>query len=402
MKKKVLGIICGLTMAATLLSGCGDSTADTGSGSTTDTGTSSGLDSIAQPIVTVNDDTTDTDTTGTGTDTDTDTADSKKDTSGIVYISDLEAPEGQVYSELTGELIDADIADQRPLAVMIDNELTALDHYGVNDCDIVYECMNSTANGRITRLMGIIKDYDSIERLGSVRSARTVNMMLSAEWNAILCHDGGPFYIDEYYSEPGVTHLNGVFSRIDNGKSREFTEYVTASDIDKYLGDNASFDTEYNEYYTGEHFEFVENNALLAGAYSNEKEVTDIVLPYPHNKSELKYNPDTNLYEYYEYGSPHVDGETGEVLAFRNVIIQCADYEEYDANGYLWYKIENGSNYGWYLTDGKAVEIRWYRGSNLTDNTIYVDDDCNSIYLNAGHTYITLCPSDVYDELELK
>lgn len=396
MKKKLFGIVLSMTMAAALLTGCGGKTSD--NESTTDTGTdattTTGLDSIAQPINEDNNSAAETTVTD-------DNTESEK-VEGIVYISDLEAPEGQVYSELTGTLIDADIANQRPLAIMVDNELTALDHYGVNDCDIVYECMNSTANGRITRLMGIIKDYDKIERLGSVRSARTVNMVLSAEWNAILCHDGGPFYIDEYYSLPEISHLNGVFSRIDNGKSREFTEYVTASDIDKYLGDNASFDTEYNEYYTGAHFEFVENNAIDAGTYETVKDVTDIVLPYPHNSSELKYNPETNLYEYYEYGSPHVDGETGEVLAFRNVIVQCADYQEYDQNGYLYYKIQNNSNYAWYLTDGKAVYIRWYRGTETTDNTKYIDDASKYIYLNAGHTYITLCPSDVWDELELK
>ena len=107
-----------------------------------------------------------------------------------------ETKEGYVRSELTNEWIDEKLENQRPIAVMVDNELTALDHYGVNQADVVYELMNSTANGRITRLMCLVKDYEKIEQFGSIRSTRTTNVMLSGEWNAILVHDGGPFYID--------------------------------------------------------------------------------------------------------------------------------------------------------------------------------------------------------------
>ena len=56
-------------------------------------------------------------------------------------------------SELTNEWIDESLKDQRPIAVMIDNEKTALPHFGVADADVVYEIMNSTLNDRITRFM---------------------------------------------------------------------------------------------------------------------------------------------------------------------------------------------------------------------------------------------------------
>ena len=62
-------------------------------------------------------------------------------------------PAGMYPSELTGEPIDESLKDQRPIAVMVDNEQTALPHFGTADADVVYEMMNSTMNGRITRLM---------------------------------------------------------------------------------------------------------------------------------------------------------------------------------------------------------------------------------------------------------
>ena len=42
------------------------------------------------------------------------------------------APEGMYRSELTNEWISEDLKDQRPIAVMVDNEKTALPHYGLS------------------------------------------------------------------------------------------------------------------------------------------------------------------------------------------------------------------------------------------------------------------------------
>src|SRR5574344_790019 len=66
-------------------------------------------------------------------------------------------PQGMYRSELTNEPIDEKLKDQRPIAAMVDNELYALPHFGLNDADIVYEIMNSTKNGRITRFMVLVK-----------------------------------------------------------------------------------------------------------------------------------------------------------------------------------------------------------------------------------------------------
>jgi len=78
----------------------------------------------------------------------------------------------QMYrSELTNEWISQAIQNQRPVAIMVDNEKTALDHYGVTQADIVYEMMNSTANDEVTRLMCIVKDWGSITRFGSIRTS---------------------------------------------------------------------------------------------------------------------------------------------------------------------------------------------------------------------------------------
>lgn len=320
-------------------------------------------------------------------------------------------PEGCYRSELTNEWIDEALMNQRPIAVMIDNEKTALNHFGVNSADIVYEIMNSTANDRITRLMVIVKDYEKVEQLGSVRSTRPTNFMLAAEYNAILIHDGGPeVYNNQYYAKAYVNNLSGGFARFNNGKAREFTEYVTpeeyvAGNGKKYDGllkriEDAGYSREYNEYYEGPHFTFSDEEYFLdemPGVIS----ATEISLPFFHNESKLIYNEETGTYDYYEYGGPHIDELDGKVTTFKNVILQGCTFSQLDANGYLIYNVIGSGLNGFYLTNGKAIPIYWMKDGETAITHFMTLEDSKDIVLNTGKTYIAVVPDDTWDQVEI-
>ncbi len=314
-------------------------------------------------------------------------------------------PEGMYYSELTGEPISEDIKNQRPIAAMVDNESTALPHFGTAEADVVYEIMNSTKNDRITRLMCIVKDWGSIEQLGSIRSTRPTNILLAAEWNAVLCHDGGPYYINQYFdTRPWAAHFSGTFSRIDNGKAREFTEYIVSGDLDSnfssYEG-NVAYSTTYNEYANeGSHFNFVEygKEIKLDEKYDRSYTANKVSLPFTHNGSNLVYNSETCEYEYYEYGSRHEDAEDGEPLSFKNVILQKCSFSQLDDNGYLIYNCIGSGEYGWYITNGVAKDITWAK-TGETDVTKFYDETGEGIQINTGKTYIALVPDDTWDKV---
>ena len=131
----------------------------------------------------------------------------------------LPVPEGQYLSELTGLPINKDLEMQRPIAVMIDNEIKALPHYNTAGADIVYEMMNSTANDRITRLMCICKDWENLPQTGSIRSVRPTNILVAQEYDAVICHDGGPFHINDYLSRYPY-HFSGTFFPCEQRKSQ--------------------------------------------------------------------------------------------------------------------------------------------------------------------------------------
>ena len=314
-----------------------------------------------------------------------------------------ELPEGMYFSELTNEPIDESLKNQRPIAAMVDNEKTALPHFGLNDADIVYEMMNSTANGRITRMMAIVKDWANIKQLGSIRSVRPTNILIAAEWNAILCHDGGPFYIDPYLAEPYSDNFSGLFSRVDNGKSREFTEYIMPGDLEKAFANNSGVSQEYNEYYAGAHYQFAPKaNPVDLGEKADSINALKVDLPFDHNGSYLEYDEAEGVYKYFEYGSAHLDGATKEQLAFKNVLIQNCTFHQYDDNGYMIFNCITGTpTPAYYLTNGKAIPCTWIKTS-ATDPTRYYDMEGNEITINTGKTYVAFVPDDNWDELVIE
>lgn len=307
-------------------------------------------------------------------------------------------PEGKYRSELTNEIIDEELKNQRPIAVMVDNESIALPHYGLSQADVVYEMMNSTLNGRITRFMVLVKDWEDIEQLGSIRSVRPTNIILAAEWNAVICHDGGPFYIDQYLAQPCSDHFSGTFSRVDNGKSREYTEYILAGDLEKNFS-NSNVSKEYNEYYEGAHYQFAsEKNPVDLSTASDAIDAKLVDLPFPHNGSYLEYDEENQVYNYFEYGKAHVDpGNNNEQLKFKNLIIQSAGFTQYDEHGYMIFDVITSGG-GYYITNGKAIPVTWTKTS-MTSPTRYYDVEGNEIKLNTGKTYVGLVPVDNWKEL---
>ena len=377
MKKKSLALFLVMTMAAASMTGCGDKKA------------------AEEPATEVNF----ADIAGNTPAETTEAA--TEETATEEATVEEETREGMYRSELTNEWIDESLKDQRPVAIMVDNEKTALPHYGMTEADVVYELMNSTANGRITRFMAVVKDWGKIEQFGSIRSTRPTNIMLAAEWNAVLCHDGGPFYINDWLAKNYSANFSGGFARVNNGKSREFTEYICTGDLDKKFS-ASKYTTEYNEFYPGQHYQF-SNTEVDLSASGDAIDCTEIELPFPHNSSKLKYNESTGTYDYYEYGQAHTDPQHGNAqLTFKNLLIQDTTFSQLDDNGYLIYNAIDSGRDAYYITNGKAVEVTWIKAGE-NDPTIYLDKKTGEqIELNTGKTYVALVPSDSWKDVVIK
>lgn len=320
----------------------------------------------------------------------------------------IEIPEGMYISELTGEPIDEKLKDQRPIAVMIDNEEESFPHYGTTQADIVYELINTTRIDRLTRLMCIYKDWGDIQKIGNIRSAQPTNIVLAAEFNAVLCHDGGPWFNDEYFEqEKYADHFTGVFSKDHSIRDNIYEMYILYGDLDNAFA-NSIISPTYSETYSDydKKFKFTDYGTVvdLKTQAAEVSDVVEVVLPFYHNKSTLRYNGQTEKYEYYEYGKLYQEAEDSAPLAFDNVILQSTQIYKMDDNGYLRYYFQRSEkNCGYYITKGQCIPIYWDRDFD-TDIVHYYSDESytQEIQINTGKTYIALVPNDTWDEVSLK
>ena len=90
---------------------------------------------------------------------------------------------------LTGEGCARDIAQKRPVAVMLNNLKKALPQLGVSQADIIYE---APAEGGITRMLAVFQSVEEVGNIGSVRSARDYYVSLAMGHDALYLHAGGP------------------------------------------------------------------------------------------------------------------------------------------------------------------------------------------------------------------
>ena len=72
-------------------------------------------------------------------------------------------------SPLTGKVMDEELLKQRPLAFMYPINQQAQPQYGLDRVDVFYEIMEE---GNMSRQMGILQDWQDLDRIGNVRSIR--------------------------------------------------------------------------------------------------------------------------------------------------------------------------------------------------------------------------------------
>ena len=305
-----------------------------------------------------------------------------------------ELPEGYVRSSLTNELVTEEVANTRPIAVMIPMDECAQPDYGNSRAGVVYECL---VEGSITRTMNIIEDWESMEKIGNIRSTRDYFIFWSWEWDAILLHDGGPaLYVSSWLADPLTNNINGLGYR-ESSRSAPHNEYYTADLVNKYIS-SYGYEKTHRDQYVEKHFSFAPygGQTILSDSYGTgdvlEVYAVDLKNCYPVTKTRYEYNPDDGLYYRFIYGKPHMDNadEDNPVqLAFSNIILQRAIGCSRDDHDYRAFEVHKTTEDGWFITNGQAIHITWQKTGNETP-TRFFDDYGNEIKLSTGKTIISV------------
>ncbi len=302
--------------------------------------------------------------------------------------------DGKIRSYLTGEMVDVEIGNRRPLAIMISNDKAALPHYGINRAGVVYE---APVEAGMNRYMALIEDYDDLDRIGSVRSCRTYYVYFAREFDAVYAHFGQSTFAKPYLEY--VDNINGIegIGTIAYYRSKDrkapHNAYASADGIKESI-EKMGYRQEYAEDYNG-HFRFAKDGEEVQ--LTDSLEAYKVVPGYVYNEPYFLYNEEDGLYYRYQYGAAH-EGNEGP-LAVKNIIIQYCSGGFYATTQYRDIDVHNPL-YGYYITNGRAIPVGWEKDGEF-GVTHYYNAKNEEITLNQGKTWICIVLSSDFGKTEI-
>ena len=317
--------------------------------------------------------------------------------SGIIVDDSTPPEEGMLRSRLTNEWVEESVANTRPIAVMIPNEINAVPHYNLSKASVIYETL---VEGSMTRMMAIYEDWEDLDKIGNVRSLRAYYAYWAFEWDAFIVHFGGPYFINSLIDEPTTQNIDGnlssdvsAFFRVSDRQSPH-NAYASGSDLADVIAAKG-YTVRYRGLTDDNHFQFASkaNPNTLTQYETAARNATYIDMSgcYPLTRCYFEYNENDGLYYRSQHLSggtdgPHIDAATGEQLAFRNILVQNVITEDL-GEGYLALRCHDTTNDGWFFTGGKGIHVTWEKTSDYSATRFY-DDYGNEIILNTGKTMI--------------
>lgn len=285
--------------------------------------------------------------------------------------------------------------DSRPIAVMIDNVGDARPQAGLNDAYMVYEII---VEGKLTRLMALFKDVD-LDKIGPIRSSRHYFLDYALENDAIYVHYGWSPKAKSDISSLGVENINGInesassFWRVSDKSAPH--NVVTSTEKILKIANRKGYSTTTNQ-------ESVLNYVTTEVELEDGITATEIILPYSSSyKVTYKYDEETKRYTRGYNKTTQKDWKTGDLVTTKNIIVTFAKNSRLnDGSGKDRQDLSNiGTLDGYYITNGKAIEIKCYKASR-TAQTIYRDLEGNEIEVNDGNTFVQIVPIDAKVKIE--
>ena len=316
---------------------------------------------------------------------------------------ELPPGEGYVRSSLTNLWVKEEVANARPIAVMMPTDSEAQPQYNIGNAGVLYECMEE---GSISRQMAIIEDWQGMEKIGNIRSCRRYYIYMGMEWDAIIVHFGGVFYMEDLITREDVDNISGTSEYGTGGsapgansffrstdKSSPHNAYNSGENLTKAI-ESLGYEKEHrSKYWEPNHFTFTTASAPnTLEEYADAKPATKVDLSdvFPVTKSYLEYNEEEGVYYKWLHNKEQIDAATDKQLSFENIIVQYTESASLDEKGYKAFAMvdERGLD-GLYITKGKAIPITWKKTDDYAP-TKYYDKNGKEIVLNTGKTYIAV------------
>lgn len=302
-------------------------------------------------------------------------------------------PDG--VSPFTGLPVDDPAVLQRmPAAVKISNSPIARPQSGLSAADVVIEHL---AEGGITRFTAIYHSQDA-ERIGSLRSARLIDLEIPVLFDAFLVYSGAsgdvqrmiegsdfaPLTLSDELKDPG-------FYRLDiPGRAYEHTLFT---------------DTEILAQVAEQHG-WAGPPRAMGWAWSDDppagaQPAGVISIPYSSEYSDVRYEYDEEIGEYRRWvlDEPHVDEVTQQQLTTPNVAVLYVNHVPTlvveDVLGSKSVQIQLWEQGRMQLfRDGVVQEGTWLR-PRREDPLLFLDENGQALELKPGPVWIEIVPLDM-------
>lgn len=321
------------------------------------------------------------------------TVESMVESSELKVSSQVVEPEPEVYtgeySRLTGLPIDDDDLNTRPIAVMINNIETAQPLLGISKADVVYECI---VEGGITRILAVFGTPSDVHTIGSVRSARPDFVYLANGLDAVYFHIGTSTQAHELLNTDIVTSFDlgyhSAWGWRDNYRMNALGyehSFVTSGEtLASCLDSNGVRDTSD----TDKGMKFGDKSPVLKGDKSKNLNVRFS----SYKSTSFSYNSKKKAYTVEQFGTAQYDAEYGVDNTVTNVITVCTDVYQIDDEGHMSFDTI-GSGRGYYMSNGKIIDITWSKGS-AGEPMRYYTSSGDELTMMRGKTYVCIVPND--------
>jgi hypothetical protein len=294
----------------------------------------------------------------------------------------------QSHGPLTGLPVSGDIANRRPVAVMIDNiSPDARPQSGLDQASLVFETL---AEGGITRFMAVYLEHDA-PMIGPVRSTRYYYNSWAAGLGVIFGHDGGN--VDALQELPTLSSIynvdadrvTGPFWRISS-RLAPHNEYTSSPLLRAYASTHGGSTTGIG--YSLPH----KDDAPLPDRPAVE--TIDVPFSYGDYNVQWTFDRSTDTYLRFMGGAPHVEAATSKQLRANNVVVMYTDETSAPdpfTPGAIRLRTE-GTGKAIVYRDGIGIQGTWSKDS-VGAPLRWLDSSGNQIALDRGVTWVEVLPA---------
>ncbi|OGF99356.1 hypothetical protein A2Y99_04930 [Candidatus Gottesmanbacteria bacterium RBG_13_37_7] len=320
---------------------------------------------------------------------------------------------GVKYTTLEKE----DWEKRRPMAVMIENSAEARPHSGISRADVIYEAL---AEGWITRFMALFYCNTPFENItvAPVRSARTYFIDWVSEYDALYVHVGGANRVGEnaQITDPRADALGQIDKygikdmdqfgigypdcyrnpdRLDHPVATEHTMVCFTDNLYKIAAKREWTNVDSRGIPWNKNFKEWSFKEDAVDQDRGTVASIKIVFAQGYDKYDVlwEYDKTSNSYKRSNGGVTHLDLETNQQLAARNVavILTKLTGPVDDLGHFLYTTIGKGK--ALIFQDGKSVVGTWEKKSRI-GRTVFYGPSGKEIEFNRGLIWIEVIPGE--------